>query len=536
MPVIQVHELAGMTREVYEDAMRELALPGPPPGSHLHAGGPMDGGWRIVEVWESEAARGGLLRLGGVPADDPAPGDHAERRRQLPGRDRAEVTPGGPPGRPGRGGPSPAARPGARGAGRGACFWVAWPARPPSAIVSPARGGLMKRRPVLATLGGLGVLGSLAGAGSAGPAALAGGDPAARAGHVGAGGPGLGAHRPDRGGPADRPGRPDAVRRHRPGGRGARRRGGHRPVAGRPGRRAVGAPGRPVPRVADLAAHPDDPRLLYVAGDGGVHRSLDAGATWERVVVPLPSYAGLRVVVSPADPALLYATTGIFSGATIWRSLNGGAGWEALRNLQGTLCTWTFPVIAPDPAVRQRVYLSYSCAAGRTFSASLSVSDDLWATDGATLLRPTVTAGAPLSFLFPAAAAFDPAGQAGGGRRPAGRPGGGQRRARHGRRRGVLARPAQLPPGAGARPATHDRRAGTVATSLLAEGPELRRLVVGLAGRRPGDAPQRGRGRHLGGPGQPGHRAGRRPGRRPRWGALHRHRPRRVAPLPLGRV
>ena len=58
MPVIQVHELAGMTQEVYEDAMRELALPGPPPGSHLHASGPMDGGWRIVEVWESEAAAG----------------------------------------------------------------------------------------------------------------------------------------------------------------------------------------------------------------------------------------------------------------------------------------------------------------------------------------------------------------------------------------------------------------------------------------------------------------------------------------------
>jgi hypothetical protein len=58
MPVVQVHELAGMTREVYEDAMRELALPGPPPGSHLHASGPMDGDWRIVEVWESDAAAG----------------------------------------------------------------------------------------------------------------------------------------------------------------------------------------------------------------------------------------------------------------------------------------------------------------------------------------------------------------------------------------------------------------------------------------------------------------------------------------------
>jgi hypothetical protein len=56
MPVVQVHELAGMTREMYEDALREVGASMPPPGSHLHASGPMEGGWRIVEVWESEAA------------------------------------------------------------------------------------------------------------------------------------------------------------------------------------------------------------------------------------------------------------------------------------------------------------------------------------------------------------------------------------------------------------------------------------------------------------------------------------------------
>jgi hypothetical protein len=340
----------------------------------------------------------------------------------------------------------------------------------------------MKRRPVLATLGGLGGLGSLAGAGSTGPTALAGGDP--------------GGAPPDTsgavGGPAWVPtGLTEAARRIV--------LAGQTPYAvtvpggGAPGSGAATALWRgdpaggpwaplaaPVPRVADLAAHPDDPRILYVAGDGGIHRSLDAGATWERVVVPLPSHAGLRVVVSPADPALLYATTGIFSGATIWRSQNGGAGWEALRNLQGTLCTWTFPVIAPDPAVRQRVYLSYSCAAGRTFSATLSASDDLWATDGATLLRPTVTSGAPLSFLFPAAAAFDPAGRRGvvvarrdarvGGSAVLGTDDGGASW------RVLLNYPPV--PGPGGTPTGP----GTVATSLLAGDPEVRRLVVGLAG------------------------------------------------------
>ena len=59
MAVVQVHELVGMTREMYEQGMRELAGSGPPPGSHLHASGPMEGGgWRIVEVWESEEAAG----------------------------------------------------------------------------------------------------------------------------------------------------------------------------------------------------------------------------------------------------------------------------------------------------------------------------------------------------------------------------------------------------------------------------------------------------------------------------------------------
>ncbi len=56
MAVAQVHELAGMTQELYERAMQELNLPGPPPGSLMHMSGPMEGGWRIVEVWEAEEA------------------------------------------------------------------------------------------------------------------------------------------------------------------------------------------------------------------------------------------------------------------------------------------------------------------------------------------------------------------------------------------------------------------------------------------------------------------------------------------------
>jgi hypothetical protein len=50
MAVVQIHELPGMTREQYEQGMRMLNLAGPPPGSHLHASGLIEGGWRIVEA------------------------------------------------------------------------------------------------------------------------------------------------------------------------------------------------------------------------------------------------------------------------------------------------------------------------------------------------------------------------------------------------------------------------------------------------------------------------------------------------------
>jgi hypothetical protein len=77
MAIVQIHELPGMTREQYEQALRALNLSGPPPGSHLHAGGPTEGGWRIVEVWESEEAANAfygsesfqqMVRSTGIPA------------------------------------------------------------------------------------------------------------------------------------------------------------------------------------------------------------------------------------------------------------------------------------------------------------------------------------------------------------------------------------------------------------------------------------------------------------------------------------
>ena len=164
----------------------------------------------------------------------------------------------------------------------------------------------------------------------------------------------------------------------------------------------------PATRVADLAAHPLDDRVLYMAGEGGIYQSSDAGQTWRPALAAPAAHQGLRVALSPADPALLYAVTGAFSGAAVWRSVDSGATWTRLRDLQATLCTWTFPVVAPDPVVRERVFLSYGCLAGRNTSATLTVSEDQWASDGTPLLVPSARTADPLGYLYPQAAAFAP--------------------------------------------------------------------------------------------------------------------------------
>ena len=172
----------------------------------------------------------------------------------------------------------------------------------------------------------------------------------------------------------------------------------------------------PVEGVNDVAVHPTDSRTIYVAGQGGVYRSTNGGATWANVLAPPPiegfPQVGLRVVVSPANPSLLYAAASATPApeASVWRSLDGGTTWQQIQPLRATLCGWTFPIIAPDPAVSTRVYLSYYCAAGRNTSANVSVSDDQWTTPGRVILSPSLQAQDPLRALFPLDVAFDPSG------------------------------------------------------------------------------------------------------------------------------
>ena len=55
MAIAMLVEVPGMTQEQYEAPAAEINKDGPRVGgAFLHAAGPMEGGCRIIEVWESQ--------------------------------------------------------------------------------------------------------------------------------------------------------------------------------------------------------------------------------------------------------------------------------------------------------------------------------------------------------------------------------------------------------------------------------------------------------------------------------------------------
>lgn len=57
MAIGMMMEVRGGTQKMYDQIMKELDLKGRlPEGGICHFAGPVDGGWRVVDVWESKEA------------------------------------------------------------------------------------------------------------------------------------------------------------------------------------------------------------------------------------------------------------------------------------------------------------------------------------------------------------------------------------------------------------------------------------------------------------------------------------------------
>jgi len=94
-------------------------------------------------------------------------------------------------------------------------------------------------------------------------------------------------------------------------------------------------------RIADIAIHPGDDSVWYVAvGSGGVWKTVNAGTTWTPLFDEESAYSIGCVTVHPSNPHVVWVGTGedvggrhVGFGDGVYRSRDGGAHWEN-RGLQ----------------------------------------------------------------------------------------------------------------------------------------------------------------------------------------------------------
>jgi photosystem II stability/assembly factor-like uncharacterized protein len=145
-------------------------------------------------------------------------------------------------------------------------------------------------------------------------------------------------------------------------------------------------------QIAELAIDPRDPSRLFAAVLGhpfgpsperGIYRSLDAGATWQRVLYKDADTGGSAVAIDPLHPEIVYA--GLWqarlgpwedknefngTGGGLFKSTDGGTTWKHLT--AGLPPSLSQVNIAIAPSSPRRLYLSvgttepgeYSSAAG----------------------------------------------------------------------------------------------------------------------------------------------------------------------------
>ncbi|MFO7616055.1 MAG: hypothetical protein R6V75_02260 [Bacteroidales bacterium] len=106
--------------------------------------------------------------------------------------------------------------------------------------------------------------------------------------------------------------------------------------------------------IARILIHPKNSRIIYVAAGGrewttnperGVYKSVDAGATWEKILYVNDMTGAYDLVMDPSNPDILYAATwqrirerwndprtkADYSGSGIWKSTDGGKSWAPIN-------------------------------------------------------------------------------------------------------------------------------------------------------------------------------------------------------------
>ncbi len=62
MAVALLAEIPGLTRDRYERVVTAVNKTGTPSGALLHAAGPIEDGYRVIEIWDSQQAADAFYR------------------------------------------------------------------------------------------------------------------------------------------------------------------------------------------------------------------------------------------------------------------------------------------------------------------------------------------------------------------------------------------------------------------------------------------------------------------------------------------
>ncbi|MCK4932229.1 MAG: glycosyl hydrolase, partial [Candidatus Aminicenantes bacterium] len=153
-------------------------------------------------------------------------------------------------------------------------------------------------------------------------------------------------------------------------------------------------------RISDIAIHPEDQSIWYVAvGSGSVWKTVNAGTTWTTIFDEQPSYSIGCVTIDPNNPDVIWVGTGenvsgrhVGWGDGVYKSLNGGKTWsnmglkesEHISKILVNPCDSNIVYVAAEGPLwsaggERGLYKSED--GGKTWNISLEISKDTGVTD-----------------------------------------------------------------------------------------------------------------------------------------------------------
>lgn len=153
-------------------------------------------------------------------------------------------------------------------------------------------------------------------------------------------------------------------------------------------------------RISDIAIHPKDQNIWYVAvGSGSIWKTVNAGTTWTTIFDDQPSYSIGCITIDPNNPDVIWVGTGenvsgrhVGWGDGVYKSLNGGKTWsnmglkesEHISKILVNPCDSNIVYVAAEGPLwsaggERGLYTSKD--GGKTWNISLEISKDTGVTD-----------------------------------------------------------------------------------------------------------------------------------------------------------